>query len=234
MFALESAMDEMAIACNLDPIEFRLRNEPTIDPETGHPFSSRGLVACLREGARRFGWEQRDPPPRARRDGRWLVGTGVAASTYPVVRFPATARARVDRDGRYTVGIDGSDIGTGAWTVLTQIAADALAVPVERVTLEIGDSALPPAGLAGARRGPPPGGRRSSRRPRLARLHDEYAYRRGRSDGHLAHGSRSATARAGGQSFPPRDSKRPERSGGTPRRSASRCTPSGRSSRRSG
>src|SRR5262249_4187330 len=77
MFALESAMDEMAIASGLDPIELRIRNEPAVDPETGHPFSSRNLVACLREGAQRFGWAPRDPRPRARRIGPWLVGTGV-------------------------------------------------------------------------------------------------------------------------------------------------------------
>src|SRR5438132_12431612 len=76
MFALESAMDEMAIACGLDPIELRVRNEPEIDPDSGHPFSSRGLVACLREGAQRFGWEQRDPRPGMRSDGRWRIGTG--------------------------------------------------------------------------------------------------------------------------------------------------------------
>jgi xanthine dehydrogenase YagR molybdenum-binding subunit len=150
MFALESAMDEIAIAGGLDPIEFRIRNEPTVDPETGLPFSSRGLVACLREGARRFGWAPRDPTPRARRDGRWLVGTGVAASTYPVVRLPSTSRVRVGPDGQYIVSIDATDVGTGAWTVLTQIAADALAAPVERVKLEIGDSVLPPAGPAAA------------------------------------------------------------------------------------
>ncbi len=177
MYALESAMDELAIACGLDPIEFRLRNEPEVDPESGHPFSSRGLVACLREGARRFGWDGRDPTPRARRDGRWLVGTGVAASTYPARRRPATARACVDRAGCYTVLIDASDIGTGSWTVLTQIAADALEAPLERVRVEIGDSRLPRA----------PG--------------------------------------AGG-------SRRPARRGRTPRRSASPCTPSARSSRR--
>jgi xanthine dehydrogenase YagR molybdenum-binding subunit len=143
MFALESAMDELALACGLDPIELRLRNEPAVDPETGLPFSSRGLVACLREGAQRFGWAQRDPQPRARRDGPWLVGTGVAASTYPALQFPATALVQVDQAGNYQVRIDATDIGTGAWTVLTQIAADALEVPPERVQLEIGDSALP-------------------------------------------------------------------------------------------
>lgn len=145
MFALESAMDELAVACGLDPIELRVRNEPTVDPEIGHPFSSRGLVACLREGAERFGWAQRNPQPRARRAGRWLVGTGVAASTYPAVQLPATAHVAVDAAGRYRVRIAASDIGTGTWTVLTQIAADALEAPVEQVQLEIGDSTLPQA-----------------------------------------------------------------------------------------
>ncbi len=153
MFALESAMDELAIACGLDPIELRIRNEPAVDPETGHPFSSRNLVACLRQGAQRFGWAQRDPKPRARRDGSWLVGTGVAASTFPAIQFPATALVQVDRAGNYQVRIDATDIGTGAWTVLTQIAADALEVPPERVHLEIGDSALPRAFVAGGSSG---------------------------------------------------------------------------------
>src|SRR5258708_7697149 len=153
MFALESAMDEMAIACGRDPIELRMRNDPEIDPDTGHPFSSRGLVACLREGAQRFGWQQRDPRPRMRSDGRWLIGTGVAASTYPTRRRASTAIVRVDREGRYSVLIDAVDIGTGAWTVLTQIAADALDVPVERVHLEIGDTLLPRGSLAGGSMG---------------------------------------------------------------------------------
>jgi len=153
MFALESAMDEMAIACGLDPIEFRIRNEPNVDPESGQPFSSRGLVACLHGGAQRFGWAPRNPTPGTRRDGRWLVGTGVAASTYPTRRRSATAVARVDRDGRYSVRIAAADIGTGAWTVLTQIAADALDVTLESVHLEIGDSALPPASTAGGSMG---------------------------------------------------------------------------------
>jgi xanthine dehydrogenase YagR molybdenum-binding subunit len=153
MFGLESAMDEMAIACELDPIEFRIRNEPDVDPETGRPFSSRGLVACLQEVARRFGWAQRDPTPRVRQDGRWLVGTGVAASTYPARQRRSTARIHVDQAGQYSVLIGASDIGTGTWTVLTQIAADALEVSVERVTLEIGDTALPWASIAGGSMG---------------------------------------------------------------------------------
>jgi xanthine dehydrogenase YagR molybdenum-binding subunit len=145
MFALESAMDELALACDLDPIELRVRNEPTADPENGLPYSSRHLVACLREGAARFGWAPRDPTPRARRAGRWLVGTGMAASTYPAVQLPASARVAIDGAGRYRVSIAAVDIGTGAWTALTQIAADALEVPVEQVQLEIGDTTLPQA-----------------------------------------------------------------------------------------
>jgi xanthine dehydrogenase YagR molybdenum-binding subunit len=176
MFALESAMDELAIACGLDPIELRIRNEPAVDPETGHPFSSRGLVACLREGAQRFGWQPRDPTPRARPDGRWLIGTGVAASTYPVIQLPATARVRVDRAGRYSVRIAASDIGTGAWTALTQIAVDALEAPLERVQLEIGDSALPKASLAGGSSGTGSWGWAifNAAQKLRARLRDEY------------------------------------------------------------
>ncbi len=176
MFALESAMDELAIACGLDPIELRIRNEPAVDPESRRPFSSRGLVACLREGAQRFGWQQRDPTPRTRREGRWLVGIGVAASTYPLYQFPATALAQVDQAGNYRVRIDATDIGTGAWTALTQIAADALEVPPERVQLEIGDSSLPKAGLAGGSAGTASWGWAvfDAASALRARLHEEY------------------------------------------------------------
>ncbi|MCG5218566.1 xanthine dehydrogenase family protein molybdopterin-binding subunit [Streptosporangium sp. KLBMP 9127] len=153
MYALESAMDELAIECGLDPIELRIRNDPATAPESGKPFSSRNLVACLRAGAERFGWDGRDPRPGIRREGRWLVGTGVAASTYPVYRSPCRATARVGPDGRYTVAVAATDIGTGARTTLTLIAAAALGVPVERVTAEIGDSALPPAPVAGGSMG---------------------------------------------------------------------------------
>jgi xanthine dehydrogenase YagR molybdenum-binding subunit len=153
MYALECAMDELAIACGLDPIELRARNEPETDPETGLPFSSRGLQECMRVGAERFGWDGRDPAPGARRDGRWLVGTGVASSTYPARRMPSSAFARALPDGTFVVGIGAADIGTGARTVLLQIAADALDVPPERITMQIGDSALPFAMLAGGSMG---------------------------------------------------------------------------------
>ncbi|MBE1488984.1 xanthine dehydrogenase family protein molybdopterin-binding subunit [Plantactinospora soyae] len=154
MYALESAMDEMSIACGRDPVEFRIANEPAEDPERGLPFSSRNLVACLREGARRFGWDGRDPTPRARHSGGWLVGTGVAASMYPVYRLPgSSAMIRLGPDGRYAVSIGAADLGTGTWTTLTQIAADALDVPVGRIELRIGDTLLPPAMAAGGSSG---------------------------------------------------------------------------------
>lgn len=153
MFALESAMDELALACGIDPIEFRIKNDTQIDPESGLPFSSRNLVACLRQGAEAFDWQQYPRQPGTRQQGRWLIGTGVAASTFPVVFFPSTASIRAERDDYYRVLIDASDIGTGAWTILAQIAADALEVPLEHIHLEIGDSNLPMAGLAGGSAG---------------------------------------------------------------------------------
>jgi xanthine dehydrogenase YagR molybdenum-binding subunit len=150
MYALESALDELATACGVDPIELRIRNEPELDPESGNPFSTRNLVACMREGAARFGWSSR---PRSGRDGRWLTGLGVASSTYPARRAPSTATGRAEADGSFTIRITASDIGTGARTVLTQIAADTLDVPLERVHLEIGDSASGQAMLAGGSMG---------------------------------------------------------------------------------
>src|SRR3954469_17192637 len=153
MYALESAMDELAVTCGLDPVELRTRNEPEVDPERGRRFSSRNLVACLREGAERFGWADRDPSPGARRDGAWLIGTAVAASTYPVYQSPAQARVQARPDGTFVVRIAAADIGTGARTALTQIAADALDVPPERVTVDLGDTAFPPAPLAGGSMG---------------------------------------------------------------------------------
>ncbi|MGR3932037.1 xanthine dehydrogenase family protein molybdopterin-binding subunit [Streptomyces sp. BRA346] len=153
MFALESAMDELAYALDMDPIELRVVNEPSVDPESGNPFSSRNLVACLREGAARFGWAGRDPRPGSRREGRWLVGTGVAAGNYPAITWPASATARAEPDGSFTVRIAAVDIGTGARTALTQVAADELGVALDRVTLEIGRSAYGSAPFAGGSMG---------------------------------------------------------------------------------
>ncbi|QUH03392.1 xanthine dehydrogenase family protein molybdopterin-binding subunit [Saccharopolyspora erythraea] len=153
MFAGEVAMDELAVACGLDPVELRLRNEPETDPESGKPFSSRNLVACLREGVRRFGWQDRDPEPGVRREDGWLVGTGVASAVYPANVFPGSAAAiRRTADG-YQVRIGAADIGTGTWTALSQIAADALGVGLEEIDLRIGDTELPHATVAGGSSG---------------------------------------------------------------------------------
>jgi xanthine dehydrogenase YagR molybdenum-binding subunit len=148
MYGLESALDELALAAGVDPIELRVRNEPARDPESGLPFSSRGLVACLREGAERFGWSRREP----QRDGPWLHGRGVAASTYPARRRPSEAVAR-RVDGGFVVQVAANDIGTGARTALTQIAADALEVEPARVRVEVGDSAFGKAPVAGGSAG---------------------------------------------------------------------------------
>ncbi|MGO0577566.1 xanthine dehydrogenase family protein molybdopterin-binding subunit [Ornithinimicrobium panacihumi] len=153
MVAMEIAMDELAVATGVDPIEVRVRNEPEVDPDTGLPFNRRRLVDCLREGAERFGWRDRDPAPRTRRERGWLVGTGVASATYPANRQPFS-QARVHFTGeRYDVSIAAADLGTGTWTVLAQIAADALEVPVDQVRMQIGDSDLPRATVAGGSTG---------------------------------------------------------------------------------
>lgn len=153
MFAGEVAMDELAGACDLDPIELRVRNDTDIDPDTGKPFTHRDLVGCLREGARRFGWEDRDPRPGVRREGDWLVGTGVAASTYPAFTMPGNSALVRYVQGRYRVEVGAADIGTGTWTALTQIAADALGCPIEEVQLRIGDTDLPVASVEGGSSG---------------------------------------------------------------------------------
>ncbi|PZE76647.1 xanthine dehydrogenase family protein molybdopterin-binding subunit [Curtobacterium sp. MCBD17_019] len=153
MYALESAMDELAIAAGIDPVELRVRNDPEVDPESGQPFSSRNLVVCLRRGAELFGWDGRDPRPGVRREGRWLVGTGVAASSYPAMAQQSGARATALPGGRYAIGVNATDIGTGARTVMAQIAADALEVPVEAIDISIADSDLPVASVAGGSSG---------------------------------------------------------------------------------
>lgn len=154
MFALESAMDELAVACALDPIELRVRNEPPVEPATGNPWSNRRLVECLHTGAERFGWADRDPEPRGRTDGEWLVGTGVASAVYPAMTMPGNAvRIEYTADARYTVQIGAVDIGTGTWTALTQIAADALDCPADEIDLQIGDTDLPSASVEGGSSG---------------------------------------------------------------------------------
>jgi xanthine dehydrogenase YagR molybdenum-binding subunit len=153
MFGPEVAMDELAERLGMDPIDLRVRNEPDVDPESGLPFSSRNLVACLRAGARRFGWAGRDPRPGRTRDGEWLVGTGVAASVYPANRMTASTATIRYEAGRYVAEIGAADLGTGTWTSLAQIAADALDVPVDVTEVRIGDTAYPHASVAGGSSG---------------------------------------------------------------------------------
>ncbi|MFY2789084.1 xanthine dehydrogenase family protein molybdopterin-binding subunit [Rhodococcus sp. MALMAid1271] len=153
MFAVETAIDELAAITGIDPIELRIRNEPDLDPASGNEFSSRSVVQCLREGAEKFGWERRQADPGQRLEGRKLIGMGVATASYPVLISPSTASARVQQDGTITVSVAATDIGTGARTVLRQIAADALGVDADTVTVELGDSALPTAPGAGGSSG---------------------------------------------------------------------------------
>ncbi|MGW0904212.1 xanthine dehydrogenase family protein molybdopterin-binding subunit [Streptomyces sp. NPDC002853] len=153
MYALESAMDELAATLGMDPVELRLRNDTDTEPDSAKPFSSRHLAECLREGARRFGWSERDPRPRSRTEGPVLIGSGVASATYPVVVAPSRASAHAYPDGSFVVRVNATDIGTGARTVLAQVAADVLGVPLDSVHTEIGNSDLPNAPLAGGSSG---------------------------------------------------------------------------------
>jgi xanthine dehydrogenase YagR molybdenum-binding subunit len=153
MLSLECAMDELAEKLGIDPVELRIRNEPTADPETGRPFSIRQLVRCMREGAQKFGWDRRFPTPGQVRDGRWMVGMGMAAAIRGNFLLPAKASFTVDAEGVITVRQGMTDIGTGTYTVLAQIAAETLGVPLNKVRVEIGDSELPPAPGSGGQFG---------------------------------------------------------------------------------
>jgi xanthine dehydrogenase YagR molybdenum-binding subunit len=143
VYALESAIDELARELDLDPIELRRRNEPERDPTKGTPFSSRHLIEAYERGAERFGWAKRNPRPRSQRDGKWLIGQGVATAYYPVYRFPATVRLRLSADGSVLVQAVANEIGGGTATVQIQQAADRMGVPIENVRFQYGDSALP-------------------------------------------------------------------------------------------
>ncbi|HEY2467546.1 MAG TPA: xanthine dehydrogenase family protein molybdopterin-binding subunit [Terracidiphilus sp.] len=142
-FALESAMDELAYATGIDPVALRLLNDTEIDPDSGRPFSTRAMHKCLTEGAARFGWEKRTPKPRSMRDGRFLIGQGMAGAIYTHWRWPAQARVTLNRDGTALVETGTHDLGTGTYTVLQQVAADTLGLPPEKVIVRIGDTRLP-------------------------------------------------------------------------------------------
>ncbi|MGI4736394.1 MAG: xanthine dehydrogenase family protein molybdopterin-binding subunit [Janthinobacterium lividum] len=144
-FALESAMDELAYALQMDPLALRLKNFADVDPEGDKPWSSNYLRECYAQGAEKFGWHQRHPTPGATRDGDWFVGQGMAMGIYHASRAKASARARLLPDGTLLVQSATADVGPGTATVMTQIAADASGVAPENIRFELGDAALPPA-----------------------------------------------------------------------------------------
>jgi xanthine dehydrogenase YagR molybdenum-binding subunit len=149
-FGLESAVDELAVALGIDPVELRIRNEPDKDPTTGAPFSSRNIVEAYRAGAERFGWNRRHAVPGQQREGEWLVGMGVATSTYPYYRMPGgAARITLTRAGEATVDIAAHEMGMGTATAQTQVAADRLGLAMAQVHFRYGDSTLPGVVLAG-------------------------------------------------------------------------------------
>lgn len=149
-FALECAMDELAETLGMDPMELRIRNEPEKDPLSGLPFSSRNIVEAYRAGAERFGWNRRNPVPGARREGDWLIGMGCATATYPYYRMPGgAARITLNADGDATVDLAAHEMGMGTATAQTQVAADRLGLPMERVAFNYGDSTLPGLIIAG-------------------------------------------------------------------------------------
>ncbi|GGD04560.1 xanthine dehydrogenase family protein molybdopterin-binding subunit [Aureimonas glaciei] len=145
MLALENAMDELAEQLDIDPIELRKRNEPAVDPQEGLPFSSRMLIECMDEGARRFAWADRSTTPGLRREGEWLIGMGMSAASRKNLLQKSSARVTLSAEGTALVETDMTDIGTGTYTILQQIAAEMLGLPLEKVTVKLGDSTLPPA-----------------------------------------------------------------------------------------
>ncbi|QDZ07901.1 xanthine dehydrogenase family protein molybdopterin-binding subunit [Sphingomonas panacisoli] len=144
LMALEIAMDEMAEKLGMDPVDFRIKNDTQVDPEKPtRPFSQRQFAKCLELGADKFGWNKRKAKPATVRDGRWLVGLGMAAAIRNHIPFKSAARVRLERDGRLTVETDMTDIGTGSYTIIAQTAAETMGVPLDRVDVRLGDSDFP-------------------------------------------------------------------------------------------
>jgi xanthine dehydrogenase YagR molybdenum-binding subunit len=144
LMVLEMAMDEMAEQLKLDPIQFRILNDTQVDPvKTDRPFSQRQLIECLQVGAEKFGWNQRKAQPGTRREGRWLIGMGVAAAIRNNLLVKSGARVRLERDGKVTVETDMTDIGTGSYTIIAQTAAEMMGVELKDVTVHLGDSSFP-------------------------------------------------------------------------------------------
>jgi len=149
MFALESALDELAYKLKMDPVQLRLANYAETDPDTNLPWSTKLLKQCYQIGAEKFGWSRRNPSPGTMRDGRYLVGMGMATAVYPVNHFPSSARVIIKQDGTAIAESSTHDLGTGTYTILTQIASDELGLPTDRITVLIGDTNLPKAFVSG-------------------------------------------------------------------------------------
>lgn len=149
MFALESALDELSYKLGIDPVQLRIVNHADTDPDTKLPWSTKLLKESYRAGAERFGWSRRNPRPASTRDGRYLVGMGMATAVYPVNHFPSSARVTIRQDGSVLAECSTHDLGTGTYTILTQIASETLGLPTERIEVVIGDTNLPKAMVSG-------------------------------------------------------------------------------------
>ena len=150
LFALESAMDELAVALKLDPLELRLRCYSDRDQHEDKPYSSKALRECYRQGAEAFGWDKRNPEPRSMRDGSDLVGWGMATGVWEALQVPITVRIVLTANGHAEVACATSDIGTGTYTIMAQVAADMLGLPLDNISIKLGE--LEPAAIAGRRR----------------------------------------------------------------------------------
>ena len=149
LFALESAMDELAVVLNLDPLELRLRCYSDRDQHEDRPYSSKALRECYRQGAEAFGWDKRNPEPRSMRDGSDLVGWGMATGIWEAVQVPITVRIVLGANGHAEVACATSDIGTGTYTIMAQVAADMLGLPLDNISIKLGDSSLPQSPVEG-------------------------------------------------------------------------------------
>lgn len=200
LLALESAMDELAAILALDPIELRLRNEPTLDPEKQVPFSTRQLVACMKEGAQRFGWDQRRAQPGQLREGRWLVGLGMSAASRGSPLRESKCQVTLRPDGTLQARMSMTDIGTGSYTVFSQIAAEMLGLPLEQVDMQLGDSDFPPSSGSGGSFGAASAGSAlfdacDKLRGKLARAAGIAPAHAGFSDGNVSGGGKSVPLR---------------------------------------
>jgi len=149
VFAIECAMDELAVSVGIDPLELRLRNYSEIDQNENRPYTSKALRECYRQGAKAFGWEKRNPEPGSMREGNDLVGWGMATGVWEALQMPMAVRIRLMRDGRARVACAATDIGTGTYTIMAQVAADRLGLPIDRVAVELGKSDLPQSPVQG-------------------------------------------------------------------------------------